>query len=103
MLFFFALSSAAAAILLYVAVGMPALPTLSDLFFVLVLFFIYLILAIWAGYRFFFFSNDWYRLGPERQQRWESRHPRLAMLGFVCSAAYIICRIAIQIHRHHWL
>ena len=59
-----------------------------------VLFIAFLIVSVlgtcFAAYRFFCFSDDWYRAKEEKLQNWYARHPRLtACLVFFALAGVV--------------
>lgn len=49
--------------------------------------------AIVGAYRVFCFSNDWYRVQEEKEQRWYGRHPHLTSLLVVLGAGSILWQL----------
>ena len=83
-----------AALSLYLAISWRFSP--------LILFFLFFLgFACFSGYRFFCFSDDWYRTINEREAIWARHHPRLQIFLVVLGAIGVIWQITEIIRRHH--
>jgi hypothetical protein len=95
MLVAFVFGIVAVALFAYAAILAPIIP------FPFICLFLSLIFACFAGYRFFFFSDDWYRARAEREQIFWSGHRRLGAVLVIISATVVVWQIAAIIRRHH--
>jgi hypothetical protein len=69
----------------------------------MILFFVFLGLACFSAYRFFYFSDDWFRTTNQRQAIWARRYPRLQIaLDISGLAAWALWALSIAgiVHWH---
>jgi hypothetical protein len=69
--------------------------------FALILLPLCIFLAVGSGYRYFFFSDDWYQIRAEKEAHWWNQHPRLGKFVVILWVIGLVCHLVHVFNKHH--